>query len=668
MNGRESCRGGRLLAALIGASVWIAPAVAFGAGSDDAAVEEESAGPEHRQEQAERAGGGEDEGEGPRDGEAAEGAAEAAGGEGTESAPGQATGAAEAGDAAAEDDNDAPAQKAEEPAGDGEAESGADAEAAETDAEAGEGDDDGPGRVVYGDIDEATVRVFSVGNVEVDRIRTNAGSFRVAVPSAGHGTGFATGPEGLIVTAHHVVDAARHIVVRLPGDGGFYPARVLYSDEDIDIAVIEIDAPVPGLEVAGAPELSVRDEVYALGYPLDPSQPNPHSSRGIVAGEAGDDFLQLDIALNPGQSGGPLVDDSDRVAAMVIARGGVELGVQGIGIAVPGDEILAALGEARRRLLARQVAELGSEARIGAVVVDELIQEGALRELSDVEGLEENLESARLDRALERITTRTEDSDLLAFVAGILWNASVAIDAFGARKLGDTTLSRRDARALARRLRSSAAETAERAYESDPRVASRSPFVDVARRSGGELAQVGARGRDDDPNRVDVALRAIVPEVRVRPGAAQVGRGLGFAAGVHLRRLNTELGRFRVAPIVGGALGVATVETTAAEETISHSYFVLELGAAAELGEQEHNLQLQAAYAPGYYHAFVEAPGDGLGNRLETVHSEGEAALIHVRLGAEYRYRMASLGTGVRVLSGPSFWFEPVTASLVFSL
>src|SRR5260221_13662941 len=88
--------------------------------------------------------------------------------------------------------------------------------------------------VSYPNVDASTLRVFAVGTVGVASISNGTFSVQVADPQAGHGTGFAVDSD-LVITAEHVIDGARHVVIRLPGDGGFLPARVVWSDKDQDI-------------------------------------------------------------------------------------------------------------------------------------------------------------------------------------------------------------------------------------------------------------------------------------------------------------------------------------------------------------------------------------------------------------------------------------------------
>lgn len=155
---------------------------------------------------------------------------------------------------------------------------------------------------------------FAVGTVGTEQVEARGRTVQLASPNAGHGTGFVV-DGGLVLTAQHVVEGARHLVVRLPGASGFSSARLIVGNKDLDIAVLAIDASPPALPLIAAPP-AVRTNVFAVGYPLDPARTQPPSARGIVAGYLDDGTIQLDMALNPGNSGGPLIDERDQVQVL----------------------------------------------------------------------------------------------------------------------------------------------------------------------------------------------------------------------------------------------------------------------------------------------------------------------------------------------------------------
>ncbi len=144
-----------------------------------------------------------------------------------------------------------------------------------------------------------------------------------AYEGAGAGSGFVVGPHGIAVTNNHVVAGAGLIQVFVPGESKPRNARVLGVSECSDLAVIDID----GDEI---PALSWYDgdatpglEIYAAGYPL--GDPEYTLTRGIVSkgnsvGETGwasvDHVLEHDAAIQPGNSGGPLVTDDGQVVGI----------------------------------------------------------------------------------------------------------------------------------------------------------------------------------------------------------------------------------------------------------------------------------------------------------------------------------------------------------------
>ena len=203
------------------------------------------------------------------------------------------------------------------------------------------------------------------------------------------GSGVIVDKDGHIVTNHHVIANADSIRVQL-SDGRVAEARIVGRDPDTDLAVLKIDlTPLPVAVFGRSDQLRVGDVVLAIGNPIGLSQTVTH---GIVSATSRqqlgiaplEDFIQTDAPINFGNSGGALVDTSGALVGINTAIVAKNLGVEGIGFAIPVNMVRGVLGDivAHGRVIrgwigivpedlpAEQAQQLGLEP--GAVVIGNL--------------------------------------------------------------------------------------------------------------------------------------------------------------------------------------------------------------------------------------------------------------------------------------------------------
>jgi serine protease Do len=194
-------------------------------------------------------------------------------------------------------------------------------------------------------------------------------------PRRALGSGFVIHPTGFVVTNAHVVERSSTVQVRL-ASGRRLTGTVVGRDRRVDLALVKVEpaGPLPVLPLGDSERLSVGELVLALGHPFGLEQT---VSLGIVsrkgaplqAAAPGFDFIQTDAAVNPGNSGGPLVDMGGQVVGVntMAARNG------SIGFAIPVNLIKALLPQ----LLAKGTVEWGwLGVRIDEITEDNILDYG----------------------------------------------------------------------------------------------------------------------------------------------------------------------------------------------------------------------------------------------------------------------------------------------------
>jgi serine protease Do len=161
------------------------------------------------------------------------------------------------------------------------------------------------------------------------------------VPVRGMGSGFIVGADGIIMTNAHVVKDANEVIVKLT-DRREYKAKVLGSDPKTDVAVLKINATnLPVVTLGSVDNLRVGEWVLAIGAPFGFENT---VTAGVVSAKGRslpDDsavpFIQTDVAVNPGNSGGPLFNARGEVVGInsqIYSQSG---GYQGVSFAIPID-------------------------------------------------------------------------------------------------------------------------------------------------------------------------------------------------------------------------------------------------------------------------------------------------------------------------------------------
>jgi S1-C subfamily serine protease len=205
-----------------------------------------------------------------------------------------------------------------------------------------------PDRLLLDAYSQAIVDVVERVGPAVVRVETPAGPTRGQ--RGGTGSGVIISPDGLVLTNSHVVQGARAVRLALP-DARSVEARVLGDDPHTDLALLRVtdDLTLPAAKLGDSKRLKRGQLVIAIGNPLGFEST---VTAGVVSalgrslragsGRLIDDVIQTDAALNPGNSGGPLVSSQGEVVGINTA---IIVGAQGICFAVASNTASHVLSE-----------------------------------------------------------------------------------------------------------------------------------------------------------------------------------------------------------------------------------------------------------------------------------------------------------------------------------
>lgn len=160
----------------------------------------------------------------------------------------------------------------------------------------------------------------------------------------GHGSGFVIS-DNLIMTNHHVVGESNSVAIKF-SNGVQIIGKVVASNSGRDVALVKIEGSLPKHFKLERAVPTVGSDVYAIGSPLDEKF---HStvSRGIVSGvreEHQKRFIQSDVNVRPGNSGGPLVNKQGQVVGITVSGLVVNNDAQGINFFIPINDALQSMG------------------------------------------------------------------------------------------------------------------------------------------------------------------------------------------------------------------------------------------------------------------------------------------------------------------------------------
>ena len=214
-----------------------------------------------------------------------------------------------------------------------------------------------PGKpTVSGDLlSPSQVYAANVDSVVAISSTIKSSSFYGTTEGTSTGSGFILSEDGYVITNHHVVDGATSVSV-ITHDGSEYPASIIGTVADNDIAVLHIDATgLPAVAIGDSDNLVIGDMVVAIGNPLGTLTST--QTVGYVSGKDRDvttdgsimSMIQTDAAINSGNSGGPLFNMYGEVVGVTSAKysgtSGSGASIEGIGFAIPINDVMGIIND-----------------------------------------------------------------------------------------------------------------------------------------------------------------------------------------------------------------------------------------------------------------------------------------------------------------------------------
>ena len=209
---------------------------------------------------------------------------------------------------------------------------------------------------VSGDLMQPSqVYAANVNSVVAISSTVQSNSFYGTTEGTATGSGFILTEDGYVITNHHVVDGATSVSV-ITHDGSEYPASIVGTVADNDIAVLHIDATgLPAVTIGNSDNLVIGDMVVAIGNPLGTLTST--QTVGYVSGKDRDvttdgsimSMIQTDAAINSGNSGGPLFNMYGEVVGVTTAKysgtSGSGATIEGIGFAIPINDVMGIIND-----------------------------------------------------------------------------------------------------------------------------------------------------------------------------------------------------------------------------------------------------------------------------------------------------------------------------------